>query len=309
MTCVPTDAEHFSGDRFYENIYLFTESGKIIAGREHKRSKHTSFYGLIMPEDAAFINRWLESYATERYAVVLGARGDSLVLIDRSLYEGCGLLIAFSSELLPEVLCRAGRGSASFLLARCVISDSASILLEAAGNGKSVASDDAAIAALFERIGLIGGLVDGSDGLLSDTEETAGYMARSAESCATLFGCGIRILCADDLSVEVENPLAVSAYLRTVAVLLTSARSFANGRRATLELRSDRMGIYYDVTFDVFSGEDGSGLHSVADLKRVFFADPMSFLMLDGNRIICRSFPWEHVYTREELKKFLADFD
>lgn len=226
---------------FYENVYLFTDSGKVLTGR-HSGEALKNIFSLIDSKEFEFIRENMFFSGLKPLLLVDSAKGP--IFIDNSLFGSYRLLIAiiphFSRE---EALAVIKRQLGNIVFA----SDKMKTELELCCDFSFDDShEEFAEVLLNTHRGASYYRVHGRT-----NGEISAMMGEIAYDFSRFCGCELDFTAQGVGFFEMKNDLCVDSYIFALASLLFLARNYSSRNKARLDVFFDEMGLYFEFGFEI----------------------------------------------------------
>lgn len=285
---------------FCENVYLCNPRGEILSHRQRVDRKIKNIFRLLERNDARQV---IDGISTQgRRSLLLTDSSEGVIVFDLSFALRYGLIVAiipqFSRNEMLEI-CK-GRLMSIMDMTDDIRSDAfSSLLTPITDEATNFAERLIAMRSVSEEL---------REPFVSNSMSISKLMA-IARTISSFYGCTIEIIPKDIReNIETESEFSHSTYAFALSLLTLLARTYSADRGATLLLRLDETGFYFDISFKIAEQYQGLVLSELApSLKHLIKvmderANGCVFAQRE-NVFIFRGFPWNKLPDSKDLKK------
>ncbi len=289
--------------RLYEDIYLCTEFGQIIARREHEHRELGNILEIFSPAEEEFVLRNMK-LCTRPLLFAISDIGP--VFIDITLLRSYGLIMLIVPMLLPDESLAAAFGR----LRREVLPSEKALKLR-----EIFRADMSCEAERFaERlIGAYEGLF--SFELSSHTEsEAAAFLSERAENYGVFLGCDIKTITKGVLLDDISGNVELTSFLFALISFAFIGREYSSQRDMRIDIFTDAFGMYFDFGFKLVSDRRKEQLSVASPMVSLFkkTAERKRLICIyyqNEDSFVVRIFPWADYPVGNETKRPGPGFD
>lgn len=262
-----------SAEIFYEDVYLFSLNGKLLACREKSSRGINDLYDIFTESDAVALRRQINSYLSDGAFFVRSLIGS--VIVERSAFSKFGVVLVIIPNSTDDF----------------IESDDGAVLVKSRGNSfiRSVVRN--------ARVGRL-------HNARTDAEELL-LLRDFALECFKLIGSGLdmdSVSYSDDVR---QNQIDMDLYALIICCSALLSRKYTDERLARITAVFEADGVCFDIVFKCSDPERYALMCSSLDLllrSRESVDIPFEMSHGDGE-IYLRIYPWVRERSDPEVKQ------
>ena len=287
---------------FCENVFLFTDSGKVLTGR-HNGDAIKNIFSLIDGEERSFV--YDNMFFAGLHPLLLVESSLGPIFIDDSLFGSYRLLIAILPHFEREVILALVKKEL-----RSIVLPSPRMKAEL---GTIAETDVSGCESFVERLSTthrgayyyrVHGRTNGEISIM---------MSEIAYDYARFCGCELDFSISGVGLFEMKNDLCIDSYIFALTSLLLAARNYSRSRRAKMDVFFDDMGVCFEFGFEIATQYRSQNLlYEASELKNFkFWASSRLFdcdYYQNERAFAIRGYPWFKHPNSADLKEKRKEF-
>lgn len=288
---------------FSEDVYLFTDSGKVLTGRQ-KNGNIKNIFSLVDSRDLGFVRENMFFSGLKPLLLVESSKGP--IFIDNSLFGSYRLLVGiiphFSRE---ETLAIVQNQLSSITFPSPTLKNELKIKREMLFDEFS---NKFAERLLLTHRGAYYYRVHGRT-----NADIAIMLSEMAYDFSDFYGCEIDLSVSGVNLYEMKNAFCVDSYAFALTSLLPLARNYSIAVKAKMDVFFNEMGIYFEFGFELDDEYKGKSLFDVAEeLKNFRFRASSRLFECDyyqnERAFAVRGYPWFRHPNSADIKEKRKEF-
>lgn len=287
---------------FNEDVYLFSDSGKVLTGR-HGGESINNILSLIDLNELSFVRDNMFFAGMRPLLLIESSAGP--IFIDVSLFGSYRLLIAIIPHFEREVTLALVKGKLKSII---LPSPRMKLELETLDNIETHGCKEFIEKLLATHRGAYYYRVHGRT-----NGEISMMMSEIAYDFSHFCGCELELTISGVGLYEMKNDLCIDSYVFALTSLLFLARNYSASRKAKMDIFFNEMGVYFEFGFEVADEYRSISLiDKASELKNFKFRATSRLFDCDfyqDNRAFAvRGYPWFRHPNSADLKEKRKEF-